>query len=379
MHKLMKSALSRNLLSALSLVVAMTGVSHVAAQETKAAVTTKAEVKSAPDVTNQTNTTTAPAATQATEAETTTTPDQATATAIATPSPEQREAALNSFQEGQKSFEEGRYGEAAIAFEKAHQAIPSPHAEYWIAVSLDKADPEAEDPVKIARAYQTLLNNPGAEHIGAEKLEEAKSRYLELRKFLPAKITIVSTPSGAGVTVDGVVQQGVTPLEIEVKEGTHVIELSLAGYQKVILDAELDGGTHLEQQVQMTALPPAPAAPPIMATPEEPKKKNIVPAVVTLGLGGAGLVAGTVFGIMALNSKGKFKDDPTTDNADAAERNALIADMSFGVALTLGITGIVTSKEPAPNETAKKTKKKEFLLAPYASPRGAGAAARLTF
>jgi hypothetical protein len=86
---------------------------------------------------------------------------------------------------------------------------------------------------------------------------------------------------------------------------------------------------------------------------------------------------------MALGAKSKFKEDPTAEHADAAERNALIADMSFGIAITLGLTGIVllTSDGGSDATTAKKKQGKhsEFAVAPYASPYGAGATARLKF
>ena len=64
------------------------------------------------------------------------------------------------------------------------------------------------------------------------------------------------------------------------------------------------------------------------------------------------------------------------------ERNALIADMAFGVAVTLGITGIVlltTSDEEATQQQAARLEKPKWQLSPYVSPTGGGAAARVTF
>ena len=55
---------------------------------------------------------------------------------------------------------------------------------------------------------------------------------------------------------------------------------------------------------------------------------------------------GTIFGVMALKSKSDFNENPTTDNADKTDRNALIADMSFAVALTFGVTGAVLGRAP---------------------------------
>ncbi len=78
----------------------------------------------------------------------------------------------------------------------------------------------------------------------------------------------------------------------------------------------------------------------------------MVPAFVTLGIAAAGAAVGTVFGLQALSAKSDFEDNPTTDAADDTERNALIADMAFGVAITLGVTGIVllTSSDEVPAE-----------------------------
>ena len=95
-------------------------------------------------------------------------------------------------------------------------------------------------------------------------------------------------------------------------------------------------------------------------------------------------VKGAVFGGLALKSKGEFEDTPTQDLFDETERNALIADMSFGVALTFGVTGLVLlltdSGEEAPKDEKKPEEKKAtFRFAPYGGPSGAGAVGVVTF
>jgi hypothetical protein len=109
-----------------------------------------------------------------------------------------------------------------------------------------------------------------------------------------------------------------------------------------------------------------------------------VPAYITLGIAGAGAIVGTIFGIKALGAKSDFDKTPTGSAADDTERNALIADMAFGVAITLGVTGVVllTSDDgaaPAAAKLEKLPKKAKLVVAPYASPEGGGAAARYTF
>jgi len=86
---------------------------------------------------------------------------------------------------------------------------------------------------------------------------------------------------------------------------------------------------------------------------------------------------GTYFGIKALNDKDSYDSHPTTKRADITERDALVADMAFGVALTLGITGVVLLTGSGPEEAPTKTG--ALVVAPYASPKGGGAAAQLTF
>ncbi|KYF64444.1 hypothetical protein BE11_31860 [Sorangium cellulosum] len=107
-----------------------------------------------------------------------------------------------------------------------------------------------------------------------------------------------------------------------------------------------------------------------------------MPAYVTLGLAGAGVVVGTIFGIQALSAKSDFDKDPTTKTADRVDRNALIADMSFAVALTFGVTGAVlllSDDTSAETKTAASTMKQKAFVAPFVSPTGGGAAARFTF
>jgi hypothetical protein len=115
-----------------------------------------------------------------------------------------------------------------------------------------------------------------------------------------------------------------------------------------------------------------------------------VPAYVTLGLAGAGIVVGTAFGVLALQSKATFNkplnpatgDGPTTANADTTDRDALISDMSFAVALTFGVTGAVlllSNDSPEPAKSGKKKSPIRGFVTPYAGPNGGGAIGVLRF
>lgn len=304
------------------------------------------------------------------------------ATTESTLSPEEEEAkrtqARAAFDAGNAAFEAEDFVTAEAEFRKAHSILPSPHAEYWIARSVDLQNKDAKD---IVAHYESFLALPGASHVGAERVAEAEARVLDLKKTLPATYVFVTDPAGARILIDGILQEGVTPYQVELKPGTHQIEVQLEGYENNSVELQVEGGTQVEQPISLIAAAPAEAAEEPVATGLlEQDTNSKVPAYVTLGLGGAGLIAGTIFGILALNGKSDFDKSPSQDKADEVERNALISDMSFGVALTLGITGIVLlTASDSPKETAKKTKPGQLIVAPFASPTSGGAAARMTF
>lgn len=278
----------------------------------------------------------------------------------------------------------GDFVTAAAEFKKAQEAIPSPFAEYWLAASLDKADPEQKNPKGTVEAYELFVTNPGARHVGADKVDEAVARIKTLRALLPATLMVVTSPPGATVTINGEKLEGVTPLTTERPAGPYRVEATVEGYDPLGVDVTLEGGITLEQQMNLVKAAPPPAAVP-EAPPAEAKKRSLVPAYVTAGVAGASLVLGTVFGILALDAQSKFNQNPSADLADEQERNALICDMALGVAVTLGITSVVlfTAREDA--STGRKqgpvvaTQRRGLTLAPYASTTGGGARARLTF
>lgn len=302
------------------------------------------------------------------------------------PDAKMREGARKAYAAGEKAFADGNYSAAHDNFSKADGLIPSPHAKYWIAKSLDKQDKTEE----AIAAYETALADADASRLGDEKLLDARTRLDELKAKLVATITVVTTPPGATVLLDGNPEAGVTPLTLKLAPGAHKVTLNVSGFETKELDVVAKGGDKGEQRVDLVAkAPPPPVAPaPVVETAPPPppppppaEKRSMVPAYVTLGIAGAGAVVGTIFGLKALSAKSEFKDHPTTGNADDTERNALIADMAFGVAITLGVTGIVllTSDDDSSKDTARTKSPYRLDFGGYAGKQRGGASARLTF
>lgn len=309
----------------------------------------------------------------------------------AAPDAKKRDAARKAYQAAEKDYAAGKYAEAYAGFKKANETLPSPHAEYWMAMSLDK-DGKGED---AAAAFEKLLGHADVSKLGDEKIGQVKDRLAELKGKQTGEVNIATTPPGASVSVDGTAQPGETPMVIKLPPGSHTITVTNPGYEKQELKVEVTAGKRVDQNIELKASDLGPATPAETPAPAEPAEKgepappaqpkSKLPAYITLGIAGVATGVGAFFGVKALGAKSDFDDKPTTDNADDVERNALIADMAFGVAITLGVTGIVllTSGDSAPEKekTSKKSlpKKARFNVAPYATPSGGGAAARFVF
>lgn len=92
------------------------------------------------------------------------------------------------------------------------------------------------------------------------------------------------------------------------------------------------------------------------APPPPPVQRRVTTPVVVAGaIGGAGLVSGVVFGVLAAGKNSSYKKQANNDDALDGERNAFIADISFGVAALFGLTAIalyMLPDEPPPTDSA---------------------------
>jgi hypothetical protein len=322
-----------------------------------------------------------------------------TGDAAAGPDAKTKKAAREEYSAGEKAYKAGDYSGAYDHFKKAAELIPNIHAKYWMAMAQSYGADKAA-------AYDGLIaifEAPDKSKLGDDKLDAANGRLEELKKT-PASLNITSTPAGATVSVDGAAKPGETPATVSITAGAHHITVMKPGYELYETDVTAKPGQKMDQAVELKAKsadsmlgaagaggaattaapPPKETTPPPAPPPKEERSK--LPAYITLGVGVVGAGVGTVFGIMALGAKSDFDQNPTSDNADKAERNALIADMSFGVALTLGITGIVllTAGGDEPSEvSAKRTlhhaPRAKLDVAPILTHTTQGAAARFVF
>ena len=268
-------------------------------------------------------------------------------------------SAKKHYAEGEKKYKAGDYAGAETEFKAANDIKGAPQTERYIGMCEDAL---GHFTVAVDWYDKFLAHVPEKM---ATQGDEIKKREGEIRA-LPGKVHIDSNPPGATVTIDDKPQQAPTPTDVDLPPGSHVVKLSATGRlptQKTIdvafastqtVSADLDA----QPTPALAPPPPVPAAeppPPAAPPPPPPEPRSQVPAYVTGGLAIVAAGVGTVFGVMTLSDKSDYDKNPTSSKADDGDTHALICDMSFGVALTFGVTSAVLflTKDEPPPATAK--------------------------
>ncbi len=304
------------------------------------------------------------------------------------------------YQAGEAKFKANDYAGALPEFQAADAFKSTPQSQRYIGMCQDNLGHYTD----AVAAYNNFLAAVPPKMV--KEGDDLKKR-VDTIKAMPGKLHVDSTPPGATVTIDGK-PSGVAPTDVDVPPGKHTIHFDLAGYVASDKDADVTFGGKQDVKVELTAKPvetppfppiaanppaPTPAAP--VTPPEPPKAHSMVPAIVTGSLAVVAAGVGAVFGILALGDKSTYDTTPTAGTADSGENKALIADMAFGVAITLGVTSAVlffskdddapkpaASFPPSPDKrpvVAHKVKSFSITPAPIVSPHGGGVGALLRF
>lgn len=239
---------------------------------------------------------------------------------------------------------------------------------------------------------------------------EARAR-VDAIKAMPGHLHLESVPSNAVVSVDGKEQPTHTPVDVELAPGGHKIHLVAEGHDAIDKDVEIASRTKANLVLEPPATPPPPPPPPVVLPPPPPPPpppRSVIPAIIVGGLAVVGAGVGIGGGIAALSDKSTFNSHPTTATANAGESAALVADMGFGIGITLGVTAIVlyvTRNEPSsplptaspeqsttpaapaghdvpastPPPKASSASPLTFTAAPFMTAHGGGAGALLRF
>jgi tetratricopeptide (TPR) repeat protein len=306
--------------------------------------------------------------------------------------------AKDAFAAGKARFDEGDFQGALEQFTVANDTLPNPFVF-----------------LKIAECHEKLGNPLDAvawlEKYLGEKPDAANAKDIQAKidslKATPGKVSATSVPEGASLVLDGEDTGQTTPAELEVAPGEHTLGFKLEGYAEDSKTFEMTTAGEQELSVELVKQGPTemiseeyPEEEGVsteegeVAPPEEEKAGEEVAAPVNkgvwaaAGIAGVGIVAATVFGILALNKEADFEDakdkgpkenetyDHFTNRLDDIKSKgktfAIVCDVSWGVAAAATVAGIITYYVTRP-KAKKETKVSNLTVAPIVTSTGAGA------
>lgn len=290
--------------------------------------------------------------------------------AQAPPDAAAKNAAKGLAETGKKRFADGDYAGAIEALRDAEKYFRAPTITRLRALSHEKLNQllEARE-IYTQLAGEQLAADAPSEFWKAQT--EAKKSLESLEKRIPkVEVMIAHAPAGTRVTLDGkVLDAAVLAQPIRLNPGKYTIVIEPPGMEKVTRTLDLKEGS--TEKVDVDLAPPAvvvvvPTAQPTTSTtaiPSAPPSVAAVPTGVTsasavtsssaaprlgsmpvagyvaYGAGAASLIVGAVFGGLAIASKSEFDKHPSNQTADEGERNILVADVAFVVAVASAFAG----------------------------------------
>ena len=272
---------------------------------------------------------------------------QAQGTSSVPSSAEQRKSqAKSKYEQGVDLYRNERYADAVELFLEADALSPSAALSFNIARAYEKL---ADDAATL-RWYRNYLRlNPEAPN-AAEVRQSVQNLSLALAKKGIQQLTVLSTPSGATVAIDGRAL-GVTPLTLELKPGEHHALVTLRGFADAARDFTLNAPSPMdlpiELQVAPSVTPPlTPVESPARAsgerTQEHGSRFGIVP-YVTLGVGVLALGGAALFEASRRSAQTAARSDVTQvafkDDVDAMNNRQTTARVLLGVGGVLVVTG----------------------------------------
>jgi hypothetical protein len=294
----------------------------------------------------------------------------ATTAAYADPTSADRETARTLMQQGRELTAKGDLKEALKRFKGADDIMHVPTTALEVARTLVALGQLVE-----ARDFIAAIRQNAPKSSEPQPFKDARAKADALDASLDGRIpslvvTVKGVPDGeqATVSVDGTpIPAGVIGLPRTVDPGHHVVVAKVdsktaqgAGKQEV----DLREGEQKPVEIALTVtLTPQPTEPP--PTPTAPETPATVtshsPTVITwvgVGLAGAGVIAGTVTGVLSLSKKSALKNECPNDvcgpgNSDysAANTFATVSTIGFiaaGVGAAVAVvTLIVGHQEPA--------------------------------
>lgn len=296
--------------------------------------------------------------------------------------PSPQEQAREHYSKGKASYEAGDFEAALAEFTTAYEIKAHP----TVLKSIAECQVQLGDLATAVETYEKYLADPES-----DDKESIQARLDEVKRT-PSDVDIKSAPVGAAISIAGIDVAGVTPITVQLPPGDHVVTFSLEGYEPLEKSVTVALGEKGELLADFLTDGQPVAAKGALVDPfaeEEASPKEEVAAEERSGppvafwacaaVTGVGLVMGTVFGTMALDDEKKYQDDPTDETREAGTRNAIIADVSFGVAGAAAIAGIIVFVVDRKKQKRGAQEKAGLRFTPVADQHQFGLNAQVSF
>lgn len=166
----------------------------------------------------------------------------------ASPSDEAVVRAREAYAGAVKAYEQRRYKDAIDWFIRADQLSPNPAFSFNIGIAYEDMG-DAALALRYYRAYVRQVPDAADRDDVDRRIERLEG---ELQKKGVQQVTVLSTPSGATVAIDGD-PVGVTPWTGEIPPGHHKVTLHLRGYADEPRAFDLPPSRAIDVPVTMTA------------------------------------------------------------------------------------------------------------------------------
>lgn len=264
------------------------------------------------------------------------------------PSPADVSAARALGQEGVKLADAGNCDEAIDRLSRAEKIFHAPTTLARLGECQVKVGKIVAGTENLNRVVRETIG-PSAPQAFRDAQDRAKVVLAEAKPRIAKLKVAVAAPADAKlvVTIDGE-NLPIANLNMNrpVDPGEHVVEATAPGFLpakgKVTLP---DGGVDslaLTLEIDPNA-PKTPVVAPVAGGQgsgpvDAPSKRDRTPAYVSLGIGGAGLVVGTVFGIVAMGKKSDLEDAcPNKVCPSAAQQDTIDSGKTMGTVSTVGL------------------------------------------
>jgi hypothetical protein len=291
---------------------------------------------------------------------------------VAAAAPKDKGDARTLAAEGRKALKEKRWADALAALKKADRMEPSPALEVDVAHAQIGAG-------KLVEAQKTLAAVAGGTDKRAR--EAAKKLLASLDGKVPTvRVKVKGAPSDkVTVQVDGIEVEGT---EIAVNPGTHTVRATADGFTTAEQEITLDEGGRGDVTLKISSKHGAGEDGDKDKDKDSDKKPggSRVPGAVLTALGGAGLVAGGIFGGLAFGAANSAKAQCTGNACPASAAGDISTSKTYGNVSTgafiaggaVALTGVILLIVPPGGGSKPDDSGKSARLTPWIGPGTAG-------